>query len=467
VKIDGAGNVRWSRTYDGGGGEGIATAVMAADGDFLLAGSTGSDLTGYDDMYVVRTDADGQSGCNTAPATVETTAPTLTVSTFVPESASISLTATTVSTFQSNPALTWSRPLCPVPPATFQVNIPDDTVDANPGDGVCADASGRCSLRAAVMEANALGGGPHTIVLQAGQTYTLSRAAASSSTDLLHDDLKIIDATIIIQGNGATIQRAPDLPCNLDNSMQPGEFRIFTVGPLLGAGLTLDGVTLKNGCAEAPPGLSGRGGGVVFYAGDNSIRNSTITENRAEFGGGIYNGGGTLTIINSTISGNSAVSDGGGIWNDYGTVNASFVTIANNSATNNGGGVINFSGGTFNIKNSIVGNNTAGGNCSGTLNASGVNFATDNTCTGFTQVTSAQLNLQPLANNGGPTQTHALGAGSVAIDAVTDCTDLSSSPVSTDQRGVTRPQGSRCDAGAFEREAAGYRLHLPLVVRGP
>jgi CSLREA domain-containing protein len=59
--------------------------------------------------------------------------------------------------------------------ATFTVNTTADTPDLNPGDGNCADASGACSLRAAIMEANALGGGPHTIVLQAGQTYTLSR----------------------------------------------------------------------------------------------------------------------------------------------------------------------------------------------------------------------------------------------------------------------------------------------------
>ncbi|WP_051871201.1 CSLREA domain-containing protein [Chloroflexus sp. MS-G] len=77
-------------------------------------------------------------------------------------------------------ALAWLLTVAPLPwpvptvmAATFTVNTTNDTADANPGDGVCADSAGRCSLRAAVMEANALGGGPHTIVLQAGQTYTL------------------------------------------------------------------------------------------------------------------------------------------------------------------------------------------------------------------------------------------------------------------------------------------------------
>jgi len=96
VKIDGAGNVQWSRTYDGGGGEGITTAVMAADGGFLLAGNTWPDPTGYDDMYVVRTDAAGESGCNAAPATVVTTTPTIAVATFLPDSSPAPLTVGTI-----------------------------------------------------------------------------------------------------------------------------------------------------------------------------------------------------------------------------------------------------------------------------------------------------------------------------------------------------------------------------------
>jgi len=65
----------------------------------------------------------------------------------------------------------------------------------------------------------------------------------------------------------------------------------------------------------------------------------------------------------------------------------------------------------------------------------------------------------------GTTATHALLPGSVAIDAVTDCTELGGNSVAQDQRGVARPQGAQCDAGAFEREASGFRLYLPLVLR--
>jgi hypothetical protein len=92
----------------------------------------------------------------------------------------------------------------------------------------------------------------------------------------------------------------------------------------------------------------------------------------------------------------------------------------------------------------------------GIFNSEGVNFDTDGTCPGFT--TSSSLNLQALANNGGPTQTHALGPHSAAIDAVTDCTDVDDSSVSQDQRGVARPQDGNgdstalCDVGAYESE---------------
>ena len=60
--------------------------------------------------------------------------------------------------------------------------------------------------------------------------------------------------------------------------------------------------------------------------------------------------------------------------------------------------------------------------------------------------------LGPLQNNGGTTETHALLLGSPAIDhiPVADCTDLDGVPITTDQRGVARPQGAGCDIGAYE-----------------
>ncbi|GIW11104.1 MAG: hypothetical protein KatS3mg061_2161 [Dehalococcoidia bacterium] len=114
-----------------------------------------------------------------------------------------------------------------------------------------------------------------------------------------------------------------------------------------------------------------------------------------------------------------------------------------------------------------MGNNTNGGDCTGTINASGVNFATDSTCgAGFTQVTSAQLNLGPLqVNPPGTTATHALPEGSVAIDAVTDCTDLGANSGGPRPAGGGAASGISVRCGAFEREVSGFRLYLPLVLR--
>jgi CSLREA domain-containing protein len=374
------------------------------------------------------------------------------------------------------------------PPATFTVNTTADTPDANPGDGVCVDASDKCSLRGAVMEANALGDGPHTIILQAGQPYMLSRDVTTNDTPA-EDDVDV-RAAVTIRGNGATVERDPGLPCNLTTPAL-GLFRIFDLDSP-GAALTLVDVTVRNGCAAGAwggaisngfpqgtltlvrstvSGNSANRAGAIFNGGTLTLIQSTLSANTSTDNGGAIDNYGTVNLINTTISGNNSgrgSEDVGGIWN-RGTLNASFVTIANNTGSTTGAGGIFNAGGTANMKNAIVGDNTAGGvpNCAGagTLNASGVNFATDGSCSGFTQVTSAQLNLGPLANNGGPTPTHALGRGSVAIDVASDCTDLGNNPVTTDQRGVARPQGPKCDAGAFEREAGGYRLYLPLVVR--
>jgi len=226
--------------------------------------------------------------------------------------------------------------------------------------------------------------------------------------------------------------------------------RVFEIAS--GVTVMISDLAIGNGNA------SGANGSGILNSGTLTVTNTTQSNNSPP--GVAVNGGGTVTITNSTFSGNSAGESGGGIFNSSGTVNVSNSTLSNNSAASFGGGIRNDSG-TVNIKNSIVANSPSGGDCSGsgTLNALGVNFSTSGSCLGFTQVPATGpggLNLGPLANNGGPTQTHALLSGSVAIDAVTDCTDVAMNPVTTDQRGVTRPQDgdsngtALCDAGAFE-----------------
>jgi hypothetical protein len=275
-----------------------------------------------------------------------------------------------------------------------------------------------------------------------------------------------------------------------------GGILVYSNGTLNAMGSTISGNSAGSGGGIGNFGIatitnstisgnsaSGSGGGIRNFD-TVTITNSTISGNSASgSGGGIYNEMGTVTITNGTISGNSAASfSGGGIIVSSGTANLSFVTIASNSARF-GGGISVSNVGTVNIKNSIVGNNTASTepNCSGGVTATGANFATDGSCrAGFSTVPSTGpggLNLGPLANNGGPTQTHALQAGSAAIDAVPSgqCSDVNGNPVIQDQRGVPRPQGSRCDVGAYEAAAAstqgvtleggGNRFQLDLQAR--
>ena len=202
------------------------------------------------------------------------------------------------------------------------------------------------------------------------------------------------------------------------------------------------------------------GGGIAFTSGTATLANSTVSGNTAEFGGGIYSAGGSLILANSTASGNAA-DFGGGIYNFGGTVTLTNSTVSGNTVTDggNGGGIDNFSG-TIELVNTIIAENTAAGgpDCLGSLTSLGYNLIGDDTDCGYTAATGDLLNvgplLGPLQDNGGPTFTHALLAGSPAIDAipVADCNDINGVPVTTDQRGVARPQGSDCDIGSFELE---------------
>ena len=206
----------------------------------------------------------------------------------------------------------------------------------------------------------------------------------------------------------------------------------------------LSGVTLNLNKLTIADGNAGEGGG-IRNDGTLTVSNSTFSGNQGNnSGGGIYNNtSGTLTVSNSTFAGNQGNNSGGGIAN-LGTLTVSNSTFAGNRA-GHGGGVYN--GGTATLKNTIVANSPAGGNCAGTIADGGHNLSyPDGTCPGI----HGDPVLGPLQANGGPTQTMALGAGSPARDAA-DAAICAAAPVNNlDQRGVARPQGAGCDIGAFE-----------------
>jgi CSLREA domain-containing protein len=235
--------------------------------------------------------------------------------------------------------------------------------------------------------------------------------------------------------------------------------------------LTLTASTISDNIASIA------GGGIfnVSFASVSTltVTNSTMSGNvTSGDGGGIYNSE-TATFTNSTISGNSADSDGGGIFNSS-TVNLHNATITNNTADadadeqGEGGGFFTAAASTLSIGNSIVAGNFDNSvvirhrDCSGTIFSLGYNLIQKiNGCSlnGLNiNLSRIQPLLGPLQDNGGATWTHALLAGSPAIDAgnPAGCTDENNVILLTDQRGYVRPVDgnadtiSVCDIGAFE-----------------
>jgi hypothetical protein len=186
-----------------------------------------------------------------------------------------------------------------------------------------------------------------------------------------------------------------------------------------------------------------------------TLLRTTVSGNSVgDNGAGIINEKGTLTITNSTISENFAADNGGAIFNFGGTVVITNGTLANNNAAFNGSGILNAQDGTVTIRNTIVSNNAAAGspvtgNCAGGVVDGGKNLQYPDKSCGDT-ISVADPVLGTLADNGGFAQTHALLDGSPAIDQA-DSGVCNDDPVNkVDERTVARPIGSNCDIGAYE-----------------
>ncbi len=229
-------------------------------------------------------------------------------------------------------------------------------------------------------------------------------------------------------------------------------------------------------------GQYGCGGGISSN-GILNITGSTFSGNAAtgingNGGGGLYHINEGASIANSTFSGNSTATDGGGIYFRDWTMALNYVTITGNTAdsdnngTGNGGGLFVSDWGTIiQVGNTIIAQNSdlsgGGADCytynTAVLTSQDYNLIQDTTgCTfaGTTtnNITGADPNLGPLQDNGGPTRTCALITGSPAIDAANP-----GSCLATDQRGVARPVGSRCDIGAFEGELPAAPASIPTL----
>jgi uncharacterized repeat protein (TIGR01451 family) len=351
--------------------------------------------------------------------------------------------------------------MCPDPSGPYVVGTKADEHDGSPGNPAGPD--GLLSLREAVTQANN-DGTNSAIVLGAG-VYHVSGSALAINTNC---NLSIDGAgarSTTIQGDGAhgVVNTVNSSPTTITALTITGGLSDVGGGILNQGDLDLSAVTIRGNTA------TDNGGGIAS-SGTLTVESSTLSGNRASppehpstvasgrgQGGAVYNSG-TATLTNTTVSGNSAGTgsdsghqpgNGGGVMN-VGTFNVVSSTLADNTSTGLGGDFYN-AGGTVETLNSLYVRGKQNANCGGTLpfgsNSSGDNsMSSDSTCTG---TATPNLNLGPLQNNGGPTDTQALLAGSAAIDGGESTCPTPSDFPKFDQRGIVRPTGA-CDVGTFE-----------------
>ena len=279
------------------------------------------------------------------------------------------------------------------------------------------DDAGPGSLRQAILDA------------EDGTTIQFDAAIAGQTIMLYTGELTIDDVLTI------------EAPVPAGMTISGGlTSRVFTVAG--GGDVVFRNLSIVNGRDKFAAGVYISGGKVVL---DHSL----VANNEAAevSGGGIYMDEGNLTLVNSTVTGNTSLSTGGGILAAGGSVTIRNSTIAFNSAEDGGG--IFLASAVLSLRNSIIANNVAIGgvpNCVIKSDAvfSGRNISNDDSCGPESEtLIIANPLLGPLADNGGPTKTHAIAYGA-AVDRGLQCSEP------TDQRYVVRNQGSSCDLGAFE-----------------
>jgi hypothetical protein len=345
-------------------------------------------------------------------------------------------------------------------PGTFTVNNNGDAGDLTPGDGVCATGAAVCTLRAAIQEGNAsLAACPINI------NFSIPTSTITVTSELFMAHSMNINgptaASISVAGTVGAPTRvfhtAPGQAVSISNLTVSGGRASFGAGLLAegpSSGTTLTGMLFTGNIAIDSSGVGGGGGAASINGGALNVRNSTFSANTGTHGGGLaVQGAGPLNLVNVTVTNNSADGNTG-----------SGPCPSGGSVDGDGGGVAGptLPGTPINLRNTIVaGNQDCNSNNPNISPTSAFNDQGNN-------LTSASVDpkLELLANNGGPTFTHALKPLSPAIDAGNDCVfNNTCSPtlgvaLTTDQRGPGFPRkaaGSfataHVDIGAFEKQS--------------
>jgi trimeric autotransporter adhesin len=242
------------------------------------------------------------------------------------------------------------RVMMPLPDPTFTVNRTDDPAPVSPITNACNGVANDCSLREAILRANATAGTDTVMVPNGTYTLTIAKVADDCTGNFgalsVEDSITIVgggQATTIIQA-GATQAAGVDMVMNVNEDLGTGSC------PETNASASLSNLTLQNGHNRGTHGNDGDGGCMEYDTGTSgnatlnltnvTLNNCTTTQGN---GGGIaiFNfetpgGTGSATISNSTISGNSAndsvsVGTAGGIW----VSQSSRLTMTNSQVINN------------------------------------------------------------------------------------------------------------------------------------
>jgi hypothetical protein len=306
-------------------------------------------------------------------------------------------------------------------------SIGNDTITFAPalaGTTIVLTLGELCIVDDVVIDASSLGG---SLTIDAsGNDLTPTAVPSGDGSRVFNIDEGTTDQNRVVELRGLTLTG--------------GDVAGHGGAILTSENLTVTGSTIHGNAAP----LNRRGGGIEVEFGALTLNTSTIHSNSAGRGGGINIDKGVLTINSSTISGNSVTGNGGGIF-AYGvgtstTATVRHSTIAGNSANSGlGGGIFSSNPGSISLNHTIVADNTApSGRDISSVSPVPLSYSLVENGTGFTPTGGPQFIgidplLGPLSSNGGLTQTHALLAGSPAIDAG----QLGiSSPPAFDQRGT-------------------------------
>jgi hypothetical protein len=321
-------------------------------------------------------------------------------------------------------------------------------------------------------------------------------AAAAQSTAEVTDSLITQNHALALSGGGGVLGLGPNLitrstfsgndAASHGGGLNGGDDTTITDSTISGNTASSYGGGVNNGNIGASLTItrstisgndSGTAGGGIDTGGSDTtvwLTDSTLSGNTAVDGGGIDIGGGgsALHLTNSTVSGNTATDNGGGI--DFGggdTLAMTYATVRGNTAPDGANILIGAGDVTASAFGTVVADPLGGGdNCdnSSPITSNGFNYeAVTDTCNfgDATDVASGPTpQLGALADNGGPTLTHLPAATSPLIDKipVSACPGIPDQGITTDQRGIARPQQSGCDIGSVEVAAP---VPVELVIR--